>query len=145
VSVLTAAILRQLAAQRAAEALSLMRDGHHGGAYYLAGYAVEMALKARIAMQFRAGEIPDKAQVNAVYTHRLADLMKQAGLSHSTAGGALENELDSNQTFAANWGIVSQWNEQSRYQLIGVVRAQELVSAVTEPKDGVYPWLTRHW
>ena len=44
---------RQLAEQRLAEAELLLANGFWSGAYYLAGYALECALKAKIASSFR--------------------------------------------------------------------------------------------
>jgi len=58
----------------------LLHGKQFSGAYYLAGYAIECALKARIASQFRADEIPDKNLVNKVYVHDLANLLRLAGL-----------------------------------------------------------------
>jgi hypothetical protein len=49
---------QQLAEARIGEAKLLLANGHPSGAYYLAGYAVEYALKARIAEEFHEGEIP---------------------------------------------------------------------------------------
>ena len=63
------ATFQQLAEERLAEARALLKAGHPSGAYYLAGYAVECALKAKIAMQFRANEIPDRSLVNKAYDH----------------------------------------------------------------------------
>jgi uncharacterized protein with von Willebrand factor type A (vWA) domain len=62
---------QQLARLRLDEAKLLARENQASGAYYLGGYAIECALKARIAKQFRANEIPDRALVNRVYTHDL--------------------------------------------------------------------------
>jgi hypothetical protein len=71
---------QQLAESRLAEARLLLANGLPSGAYYLAGYAVECALKARIAAEFRANEIPDKSRVNSIYTHNLRELLGLAGL-----------------------------------------------------------------
>ena len=48
---------QQLAEPRLAEARALHADGLYSGAYYLAGYALECALKAKIAADFRENEI----------------------------------------------------------------------------------------
>src|ERR1700733_9390749 len=69
------ATFQQLAELRLAEAKSLLEKGLPSGAYYLAGYAIECALKAIIATGFRANEIPDKSLVNSVYTHNLNELL----------------------------------------------------------------------
>ena len=43
---MTRAEFQRLAEQRLVEAKVLLDEGHWDGAYYLAGYAVELALKA---------------------------------------------------------------------------------------------------
>jgi hypothetical protein len=53
--------LQDLALARLAEAGHLLAGGFSGGAYYLAGYAVECALKALIAGRFSAAAIPELA------------------------------------------------------------------------------------
>jgi hypothetical protein len=55
---------QKLAQLRVDEAKALLGHRQSSGAYYLAGYAIECALKAVIAKQFRAEEIPDRALVN---------------------------------------------------------------------------------
>lgn len=71
---------QQLAETRLAEARLLLKNGQPSGAYYLAGYAIECALKARIALGFKANEIPDKSLVNSIYTHKLIELLRLSGL-----------------------------------------------------------------
>jgi hypothetical protein len=61
--------LQQLAMLRLEEAKLLTREGQFSRAYYVAGYAIECALKALIAAQFRENEIPDRSLVVSVYTH----------------------------------------------------------------------------
>ncbi|MEA2905782.1 MAG: hypothetical protein QOI12_3169 [Alphaproteobacteria bacterium] len=77
------ATYQRLAELRLHEAKLLGQGGHPSGAYYLAGYAIECALKARIAAQFREHEIPDKALVNRIYTHDLAIWSVWRGLSQN--------------------------------------------------------------
>ena len=52
--------LQTLSRVRLKEATSLLNLGFYDGAYYLAGYAVECALKACIAKGTRRYEFPDK-------------------------------------------------------------------------------------
>jgi HEPN domain-containing protein len=63
--------LQELAQLRLNEAKLLFRGKQWAGAYYIAGYAIECALKARLAGQFRQNEIPDRNLVNRIYTHDL--------------------------------------------------------------------------
>jgi HEPN domain-containing protein len=72
------ATFRQLAESRLAEARLLFAGGFPSGASYLAGYAIECALKAVIAEDFRASEIPELKYVRDVHTHDLSALLRLA-------------------------------------------------------------------
>jgi len=69
-----------LSRARLKEARALLRLGLSDGAYYLAGYAVECALKACIAKGTRRFEFPDKKKVDSSHSHNLRELVKIAGL-----------------------------------------------------------------
>src|SRR5271170_3820973 len=72
---------QRLAELRAKEAATLARTGSPQGAYYLAGFAVECALKACIAKKTRRHDFPaDKDYAGKVYTHNLDQLLKLAHL-----------------------------------------------------------------
>ncbi|WP_420238862.1 hypothetical protein ACOBR2_04500 [Telmatobacter bradus] len=66
---------------RLREAKTLLEQGLDDGAYYLAGYAVECALKACIARQTQEHDFPDKKLVVDNHTHKLNDLLRLAQLS----------------------------------------------------------------
>ncbi len=57
--------LQKLAVIRIKEAKLLLDNDAYEGSYYLAGYAVECALKACFAKQTKQYEFPDKRAVNA--------------------------------------------------------------------------------
>lgn len=70
---------QRLADLRAKEAVTLAKTGNQQGAYYLAGFAVECALKACIAKKTRRHDFPaDKDYAGKVYTHNLDQLLKLA-------------------------------------------------------------------
>ena len=71
---------QQLAALRLKEAHLLFDGSCWEGAYYLAGYAAECALKACIAKKTERHDFPDKERVNASHTHDLEKLLRLAGL-----------------------------------------------------------------
>ena len=56
------------------------------GTYYLAGYAVECALKACIAKETKRHEFPDRRKVDASHTHDLRELVRLAKLEKSRRG-----------------------------------------------------------
>lgn len=66
-----------LAQIRLQEAQALLKAGLPDGAYYLAGYSIECALKACIAKSTRRYDFPpDKKTIDAIYVHNLKGLMK---------------------------------------------------------------------
>ena len=62
---------QELSELRLKEANALLGAGFPEGAYYLAAYAVECALKACIARETQRHAFPDKKIVDASYTHNL--------------------------------------------------------------------------
>jgi HEPN domain-containing protein len=132
------ATFQQLAESRLAEANWLLASGFPSGAYYLAGYAIESALKAIIAGGFRANEIPDKSRVNSVYTHNLKDLLNQAGLK-----SPLENDMSGSAELRESWAIVSKWSEHARYEIWTQDDAALMLEAVGAPDKGLLQWLQK--
>src|SRR6266496_966818 len=135
---LTKADLEALATVRLEDSLLLLQAGKSSSAYDLAGYAVELGLKARISTAFQPNAISDKAFVAAIYTHNLESLLSVAGLSRAFASdSAADPQL------AGAWGIVSKWTEGSRYQLWDPVSAATLIEAIANPQHGVFQWLKK--
>jgi len=131
--------LKALAELRAEEARVLLSRGRQQGAYYLAGYAVECALKACIAKRTKRFEFPPRRRyIEKVYSHDLDALLDAAGLD-----AELQKEIAANQAFAANWNTVKDWNEESRYRTVGL-NGKDLYQAVTGP-NGVLPWIRLRW
>ena len=132
--------LQQLAEERAREAETLLNAGHWSGTYYLIGYAVECALKACIAKLTNLHDFPDKDRTLKSYSHDVEALVHIAGLK------VLRNaEASANRIFDDNWQIVKDWNEQARYQRWTEAKARELFTAITDPTNGVLPWIMVHW
>ena len=73
--------LQKLANLRIEEAKVLLDNGYYAGSYYLAGYAVECALKACIAKLTKRYDFPpDRSAINNIYVHKPETLMKSAQL-----------------------------------------------------------------
>lgn len=137
---LTKADLEALAETRLEDSIFLLRAGRASSASYLAGYAVELALKACIAKSFQPNAIPDKAFVNEIYQHSLEKLLGVAGLLQD-----FNVDSKANPSLAAAWGIASKWTETSRYLLWDAISAGSLVGAIGDPQHGVFQWVKRHW
>lgn len=141
------AILQQIAESRLQEAKILLANQLPDGALYLAGYALELALKARIC-KILGTDYPSE-NYRSFFTHRYNELIFLAGLS---------SELDQKRTqdpdFNANWslliGSVTQegWSENWRYRKIGSVsntETQEFIDALEDAQNGVLTWIKTVW
>lgn len=132
---------QQLAKVRIEEARVLLDSDCYEGAYYLAGYAVECALKACIAKQTKRYDFPDKRLATKAFTHNLEELIKAAKLDANLTAHA-----DANSGFEDSWNIVKGWSEEARYEVsIPAQKAQDLYSAITHRKEGVLTWLKKYW
>jgi len=139
----------QLAELRLKEARALLAADFPEGAYYLAGYAVECALKACIAKRTREHDFPEKKLVIDSHTHDLGRLLDLAGLSD-----LLKKDVAGNIELKLDWENVREWSEQSRYHLYvddsigdlhGLLSAKLLVDAVESEKGGMLRWIRQSW
>ena len=133
------ATFQQLAETRMSEARSLLENGHPSGAYYLAGYALECALKARIAKEFRKHEIPELKKLQNIYTHDLSALLSIAGLKED-----LEAEKQTASDIYQRWEIVKTWSEGARYKVWTMDVALAIVRAI-DGDGGILEWLRNRW
>jgi HEPN domain-containing protein len=128
--------LIELSQDKLQDAKWLLAAGRSNNAYYLAGYAVELMLKAILSGRFRDNTLPDRALINQVYIHGLAKLTKLALLDV-----ALKEREESDADFRARWEIVLEWTEESRYGDYSGDAAEALIEAIENPEHGVLPWL----
>jgi hypothetical protein len=112
----------------------------HDGAYYLAGYCVECALKACIAKMTQRHDFPDKRKADSSYTHSVEKLLKVAELEEARA-----EEARRDAAFRDNWDRVQWWSEQSRYSTTSAEAARGLIEAVSDRNHGVLRWLEQYW
>jgi HEPN domain-containing protein len=122
------------------DATILLQNNRFSSAYYLAGYAVELGLKACISRQMLAETIPDKTLIRKVFDHDPRVLVGLAGLATQ-----LQEAEDKDPGFAANWALAAQWNPESRYETVDQTSAQTLISAISDPTSGVLQWIKMHW
>lgn len=133
--------LQKLAASRIGEAQILLSAGSYPGALYLAGYAIECALKACIAKETKEYDFPDLDAVRASYTHNLTSLLGLAKLQDK-----LSAEIKANKQLETYWACIVDWNEAKRYEL-GVTEqeARDLCEAIADTTNGVLQWLSKYW
>lgn len=130
---------QNLALERLKDAQALLKNRRYSGAYYMAGYAVECALKASIAAQTKEFDFPPKDAAK-LYTHDLEKLLDSAGLKSE-----LRTARGRSPIFDAYWSAVKDWSEDARYEERSHRQARDMLAAVTDRRHGVLQWLRRHW
>jgi hypothetical protein len=133
--------------ERLRDADALMTGDRWAFAYYVAGYAVECALKACLLkrMVLTGWVFDDSAKrVDECRTHDVFALIRIAGmqgdLDRIHAAGTPEGLA-----FQANWKVVKKWNVASRYNERSEAEAKELIAAITDEPDGVMTWIRNYW
>jgi HEPN domain-containing protein len=107
--------LDRIAQARLEDAKVLLGAGRYDGAAYLCGYAVEVALKARICRTLNWPEFPSTGGEFQAYksfqTHELDVLLRLSG-----------QEASIKQQYFAQWNVVAVWKVDSRYNVIGSIQ-----------------------
>ena len=110
------------------DATILLREKRYDGAYYLCGYAVELALKARICRTLRwTGFAQTRAEFEgrqSLKTHDLEDLLQFTGVGARVKAKNF-----------AEWSIVLNWNPEKRYQKTGNSTKQDAADMVASTKE----------
>lgn len=137
--------LQQLAQDRIEDAGVLLAAGRWPAAYYLAGYAVECALKSCILAHLdRTGQLfRDRRYLRSLadcWTHDFEQLVDLAGLTKELglARGA-------DPALHGYWTLAEAWSETSRYETRTRDEAEGLFEAITHDPDGVLRWIQQHW
>ena len=120
---------------------TLLAAGQWSLAYYLAGYAVEFALKACVlSRMIETGWVfREKVQIKEVVTHDFHELARIAGLEGELRRRATDG------AFQDNWDTATGWDVASRYQQKSEAEARSLLTAIRDQDNGVLPWLTTFW
>jgi len=133
--------LEKLVGIRLQEANILLESEHYHGAYYLAGYALECALKVCISKQVKQYDFPNKQLATKSHTHNLSDLVGVAGLKQK-----LIEQENEDENFALNWAVAKDWSESSRYDCnINELKAKDFLESIINDESGVLKWLKMHW
>ncbi|RZK22345.1 MAG: hypothetical protein EOO56_08865 [Hymenobacter sp.] len=141
--------LQKLADSRLQEAKVLLANHLPDGAVYLAGYALELAFKARICKLLDSDYPSLGEEFRSFRTHKYLTLLKLAGL---------ENQLLQKQTqdpaFKTSWSILlgaspeDGWSENWRYRKLGSTStsdAQSFIKALEDTQSGILTWLKTLW
>lgn len=143
--------LQELAESRLNEAKLLAQHQLFDGAVYLAGYALELAFKARICRVLNA-DYPTEGPYSSFKTHSYSTLLKLAGLEKT-----LDQQKLNDAAFSSNWSILigtsgtggtEGWSETWRYRTLGSVNAVDagrFLLALEDTHSGILTWLKTLW
>ena len=136
--------LKKLAKTRLLEAKTLCNEGLYDGSCYLAGYTIELALKARICKILDLTHYPESGEISKSFKiHKLDILIKLSGLERK-----FDEAKKSNPSLFTNWSLISNWSEEFRYRPIGTnpkIKAEQIINALEDPNDGVFTWIKKRW
>lgn len=140
--------IQKLADRRLQEAKLLLSNGFFEGAFYLAGYSVELMMKARICKHLEIEDFylkqPEPLK-KAYFVHNLDQLLTLSGLRKK-----YEDEIDlqkgANKSLNKNWNKICSWSETARYDChVQEKDAMALIDAIENSKNGFLPWLQTNW
>jgi HEPN domain-containing protein len=122
-------VIRSIAKGRLKDAEVLLKGKRYEGAIYLCGYAVELALKARICQTLKWTGFPatpaEFSDYKSFKTHDLDVLLHLSGL---------EAKIKTSTSLLAGWSAVAQWSPESRYSPLGKATQADAESMVTSAK-----------
>lgn len=146
--------IRKLAKQRLQEAEILCQSGLWDGAFYLAGYSVELTLKAKICERLgipnlfdegnkEANSIKGVSEIRKVLkTHNLFILLIFSGLKLKFD---LEKATNRELTIA-NSLLFNAWDENARYKPCGHMNdkdVEKLINLLSQP-NGILAWIEQN-
>lgn len=134
--------LQQLSEERTEDASELLAAKRWAGAYYVAGYALECALKSCVLTYIeRTGIIfEDKKYGQKCWTHDIEELVRLADLTVER-----DKAVSTNAKLGQNWMTAKDWSELSRYRMSSQIQAEKLFIALIDNTDGVLPWVKNYW
>ena len=110
--------LRKIARARLNDAIALRKARRYDGAVYVCGYAVEVALKARVCKHLRWAGYPASGKEFENYksfkTHNFDTLLTLTGV-----------ELMIKTKHMAEWSGVAIWEPEMRYREVGSATQQD--------------------
>ncbi len=146
--------IRKLAEQRLEEAEILYKNGKCDGAYYLAGYSVELTLKAKICEKLGIPNLFDETNLDTnsikgigeirktLKTHNLFTLLIFSGLKTK-----FDIEKATNIYIAkANSLLFNAWDENARYKPCGHMldRDVEKLINLLKGENGILTWIEKN-
>ncbi len=146
--------IKDLASQRLKEAKILYENQMFDGAFYLAGYSVELLLKAKICERLGIPNLFDETDVNTnsikgigeirktLKTHNLFTLLIFSGLKIK-----FDRDKATNIDLAkSNSLLFNAWDENARYKPCGHMQdkdVEKLINLLSDP-NGILTWIEQN-
>ena len=137
--------IKKIALKKLKDAERLYKSGSYDNAFYLAGYCVELAFKARICKNIAIDNLfmPNSRHLKLFKTHDFDVLLVFSGLSER-----LDVAKSINVDFHQNWSYICAWKEDCRYGVLGSKNQTEVLQfldAIRHPTNGFLKWIKRYW
>lgn len=121
--------LQQLSTDKIEDAATLLENGRFAASYYIAGYALEIVLKFRIAKQLNWPTI-NIDDHKFLKTHQLNDLVKYTGVYADVLK-------------MPEWNFCRKWTEELRYQDSRQI-SQDIAAKMLDYTRRLVAWLLVH-
>ena len=153
-SMKSSAEIKLLAYERLSEAEILCNAGKYDGAFYLAGYSIELMLKAKVCAQLGVDNLFDEgckfSGINevrrAVKTHDITALFIFSGLREKFENAKnLSSVLERTNARLFLASGHSLWSEQIRYQSVGSQNSDNVQAliALLNHEEGLLKWIDK--
>lgn len=119
--------VKEIAQARLEDANILLASRRYDGAIYLCGYAIELALKAKICQTLNWAGYPSTGEFGKYGTFKTHDLDV---LLHLTGR---EEYVKTN--LLTEWSAVVMWDSETRYQAIGTTDPSDAQSMILAAKQ----------
>jgi HEPN domain-containing protein len=119
--------LQKMAQAKLEDAEALLPAQRYDSAVYICGYAIELALKARICLVLNWNGYPsNNAEFQKYQSFKTHDLMVLLRLSGT--------EAIMTSKYRSEWSVVSAWAPELRYRSVGSTSFQTASSMITNTK-----------
>lgn len=119
--------LRKIARARLKDAEILFENRRYDGAVYLCGYAIEVALKARICRTLKWCGFPStRGEFQSYQSFRTHDLDVLLSLS------GLESKIKAQ--YLTEWSVIATWDPEVRYKSIGTANQSDTLNMIESAK-----------
>jgi len=143
--------IKELAWLRLEEAKILANNEKYGGAFYLAGYSVELIFKAKVCENLGVPNLFNTEDINTNQINSISELrkiLKTHNLFFLLLMSGLKNKFDIEKTtdknlFKINSLLFANWDESARYKLGGHIQAEEVknILSLLDNENGFLKWI----